>query len=98
MLLLVSLLKLLNEIALLSMLGQGLLALLAGERRSGNPVYRLLQVVTEPVFRLVRLISPQVVLDRHIPLAAFSLGMSLWLALTLFKISLCLQEGALSCR
>lgn len=98
MLLLFSSLKLLAEIALLAMLGQGLLALLAGAGRAHNPVYRLLAVLTRPAFRLARWISPRVVLDRHVPLAAFALALGLWLLSTAGKISLCLQMGVAQCR
>lgn len=97
MLLLTSSLKLIAEIALLAMAGQWLLGLLAGAKREGNFFYRLLQVLTQPFQRLTRLISPRVVLDRHIPLAAFLLVLSLWLLATVAKINLCLQLGVAQC-
>lgn len=98
MLLLTSSLKLIAEIALLAMAGQWLLGLLAGAKREGNFFYQLLAVLTRPFVRFTRLISPRVVLDRHIPLAAFLLLLSLWLVVTVLKISLCLQLGVGQCQ
>ncbi|MBT9457622.1 MAG: hypothetical protein IV097_13470 [Burkholderiaceae bacterium] len=98
MLLLTSSLKLIAEIALLAMAGQWLLGLLAGQKREGNFFYKLLQVLTQPFVKLTRFISPRVVLDRHIPLAAFLLMLSLWLVVTVVKINVCLQLGVAQCR
>jgi hypothetical protein len=98
MLLLTSSLKLIAEIALLAMAGQWLLGVLAGQKRNGNFFYRLLQVLTQPFVKLTRAISPRVVLDRHIPLAAFLLMLSLWLVVTVVKINLCLQIGVAQCQ
>ena len=98
MLLLTSSLKLIAEIALLAMLGQWLLGLLAGAKRDSNFFYQLLSILTRPFTRLTRLLSPRVVLDRHIPLAAFLLLLSLWLVVTVVKINLCLQIGVAQCQ
>ncbi len=98
MLLLTSCLKLIAEIALMALAGQWLLGLLAGRQRDGNFVYQLLQVLTRPFVRLTRLISPRVVLDRHVPLATFALLLGLWLLVTLLKIELCLRLGVAQCR
>ena len=93
MLLVVSSVKLVAEIALMALAGQWLLGLLAGSKRDSNLFYQLLQIVTRPFVKAVRFITPRVVLDRHIPLAAFvALGM-LWIIATLAKIQLCLQVG-----
>lgn len=98
MLLFVSSVKLVAEIALLALAGQFLLGLLAGAKREGNLFYRLLQVLTGPFVRGVRLITPRVVLDRHIPLAAFVLLAMVWVIVTIVKINLCLQIGVEHCR
>lgn len=95
---LTSSLKLIAEIALLAMAGQWLLGLLAGAKREQNFFYQLLSILTRPFTRLTRLISPRVVLDRHIPLAAFLLLLSLWLVATVVKINLCLQIGVAQCQ
>ncbi|MBC7832221.1 MAG: hypothetical protein H7Y62_09410 [Hyphomicrobium sp.] len=98
LLLTVSAIKLLVEIALLALAGQFVLGLLAGRRRDGNVFYRVLQVVTSPVVRGVRLIAPRVVLDRHLPIASFVLLASIWLVVTITKIDICLRVGIEQCR
>jgi hypothetical protein len=98
MLWLASSLKLIAEIALMAMLGQFVLGLLAGEKRERNLVYNLLQVLTAPFQRFTRMISPRVVIDRHIPLATFCLLVSLWLFSTAAKISACMQIGIEQCK
>ena len=98
MLLLVSSIKLMAEIAWLALLGQWVLGLLAGRRRDENVFYQLLQLVASPFVKAVRRVTPRVVLDRHIPLAAFMLLLLVWLGATLSKITLCLQAGVAACR
>ncbi len=98
MLLLVSAVKLVAEIALMALLGQGLLGLLAGERRNGNFFYRTLQVITNPFVKAMRMIAPRQVIDRHVPIAAFCLLLVVWMIATLAKINLCLQMGVGQCR
>jgi hypothetical protein len=55
-------------------------------------------VVTRPFTKLARLISPRIVLDRHIPLAAFLMLVSLWVVVTIVKINICLQIGVQQCQ
>ena len=98
MLLIVSSVKLVAEIALMALAGQFVLGLLAGARRDDNFFYRLLQVLTNPFVKGVRRITPRVVIDRHIPLATFVLIAVVWVAVTIVKINLCLQIGVQSCR
>lgn len=98
MLLVATSVKLIAEIALLAMAGQWVLGLLAGRGRESNFFYRLLQILTSPVVKAVRLITPRFVLDRHIPLAAFLALLSVWLVSTIAKINLCLQMGVQACR
>jgi len=98
MLLIVSSVKLVAEIALMALAGQFVLGLLAGAKRDDNFFYRLLQVLTNPFVKGVRRITPRVVIDRHIPLATFVLIAVVWLAVTIVKINLCLQIGVQSCR
>lgn len=98
MLLIVSSVKLVAEIALMAFAGQWLLGLLAGPRRDANLFYRLLGVLTQPFVRGMRFITPRVVLDRHIPLAAFVVLAMVWIAVTLMKIQLCMQIGVQSCQ
>lgn len=98
MLLIASSVKLVAEIALLSLLGQWLLGILAARQRDSNFFVRLFQVLTRPFMRLTRWITPRVVLDRHIALAAFVLLAMLWLMATAVKIELCMQVGVDACR
>jgi hypothetical protein len=63
---LVVILKALNEIALMALLGQGALFVLAGARRHTNVVYTLLKTVTGPIFKATRFIAPRFVVDEHI--------------------------------
>lgn len=98
MLLLVMSIKLVAEIALLSLVGQWLLGLLAGAKRESNFFYRLLGVMTGPFVRGARWLSPRAVLDRHVPLVAFLMLMFVWLFATIFKIQICLEAGVQACK
>lgn len=98
MLLFVSIVKLIAEIALLALVGQWLLGLLAGARRESNLFYQLLATLTRPFVRAARWISPRVVIDRHVPLVAFLLLCFAWIVATMTKISICLQIGVQLCQ
>lgn len=98
MLTLILAIKAVTEIALLALLAQGVLGVLIGGGRLHNPVYRLLQVLSQPLVRMARWLSPRPVQDRHVPLVAFILLMWVWLGATLAKVWICLQAGVNSCR
>jgi hypothetical protein len=98
MLLAVSAIKLIAEIALMALLGQFIVGLLAGAKRDTNLFHQMLSIMTRPFVKGMRLIAPRVVLDRHIPLAAFLLLTMVWIAATLTKISLCLEAGVQTCQ
>jgi hypothetical protein len=98
MLFLVSALKLITEIALMALLGQGLLAILAGDHRESNFVYRIFRSMTSPFIDMARLLSPRVVLDQHLPLVAFLLLACGWIAVTLAKIDICVRIGIELCK
>ena len=72
-LLLLSALRALLQMAILFLLGQGLLALLAGGRRHNNSVYKLFILLTSPVIKVTRKITPRQIIDKHVPLVAFFL-------------------------
>lgn len=97
MLFLATVLKTIAEIALLGLLGQGLLGLLVGERRKSNVFYQLLQKIGQPFVWLARRLTPRVVLDSHMPLAAFCLALLLWLLATAVRVTLCLRVGVAQC-
>ena len=89
MLLLVSAIKLVAEIALFSMLGRWLLGLLAGAGRERNLFYQVLGVLVSPFTAALRVVTPRAVIDRHLPLLAFVALAWVWLFALLEKVSLC---------
>ena len=86
-------LKALTEVAGVAFLGQGVLWVLAGAKREENFVYKLFRTLTSPVTRAARLVTPRIVLDRHIWLVASFWLLVLWIALTAFKIKLVLDAA-----
>jgi hypothetical protein len=70
------LVKLVIEIALLALVGQGVVWMLiraAGQSAEQNVFYRTLQTVSSPFTKLLRRVTPKFVRDRHLPWAALSL-------------------------
>jgi hypothetical protein len=98
MLLLVSSVKLIAEIALMALAGRWLVGILAGGQRDSNVFYRVLDVLSKPFVKGARVITPRFVIDRHVPLAAFGLLCVVWLFSLLMKVQLCLQVGMQQCR
>lgn len=98
MLLLVSAVKLVAELALLALLGQTVLGWLAGAHRDRNVFYQLLALMGRPFVRVAGWVSPPFVLPQHHPLVALCLLSVVWLAATLAKISLCISLGVAVCR
>jgi hypothetical protein len=75
------LLQLIIAIALMGLLAQGALYLLAGANRENNFFYNIARMIPAPFVKLFRLITPKTVADRHVPFATFC-GLSavfLWL-------------------
>lgn len=87
-------LKALTEVAGVAFLGQGVLWVIAGAKRDQNVVYNLFKVVTSPVTRVTRAVTPRVILDAHIGLVAFFLLIVLWLVLTAAKVKMVLDAAA----
>jgi hypothetical protein len=83
--LLVSILRAMVEIAMLSLLGQGILALLAGNKREANPIYQLFRVLTGPVIRLIGKLAPRQIIARHLPFVTFFVLFWLWILLAYIK-------------
>ncbi len=73
------------EFAALILLGQGLVYLLSFGRHEANPVYRLFRLLSSPVTKSVRVITPRQVADRHLPVVGFFLLFWLWFGLVLMK-------------
>lgn len=98
MLTLLNLLQLILYIALLTLLGQGLLFLLAGAKRDTNIFFQLLKIVTKPFTSLVRKLTPSKVADRHVPLITFGLLLLAYVVVTFERISLCVSVNMVGCR
>lgn len=90
-LLLAIILKGLLEVALLVMLGQGLLYVLAGAGRHQNLIYRLFAIVTQPIMKATRFVTPRFVVDGHIGLVAFFLLVALWIGAVALKVHFFIQ-------
>jgi hypothetical protein len=98
MLLGASIVKLIAEIALMALVGRGLVAVLAGARRDANFFYQMLSLLTMPFERVVRLITPRIVIDRHIPLVTFFIMSMIWFVALFAKINACLKIGVELCK
>lgn len=98
MLVLVTTIKLIAEIALMALLGQWLLGLLAGAKRDKNIFYQILEIVGRPFVSVARFLSPKFVVERHLPLVAFFLLLFVWLGATILKIQTCLKIGVELCK
>ena len=85
-------------IALLALVGQGVLYVLAGPKRDTNLFYQLLQIVSKPFTLLVRKVTPKQVADRHVPVVTFFLLLIIYAVVTFEKISLCVEAGMEGCR
>lgn len=92
-LLIVTIARALVEIAGWFMLGQGILYVFAGSRRNENFVYQLFALLTRPVMRITRAITPRIVRDGHIWLAAFLLVLWLWIGLGIAKRYICVAQN-----
>ena len=93
MLLFVSILKAISEILAFSLLGQGILWLIAGHSRDGNFVYKMFTAITRPVMRLARMLMPRFVLDRHIWMVTVLLVFIVWVFAGQQKLKLCVTEA-----
>lgn len=90
---LISAARALVEVAGYALLGQAVLAILAGKARDQNAVYKLMQAVTAPAVKAVRALMPRVVIDRHIPVITFFILFWLWIGLALAKRHVCAAQG-----
>ena len=88
-----SVLRAIVEVTGCIMVGQGLLYVVAGKSRHQNFVYQMFEVVTKPVIKFTRLITPRLIRDDHIPVAAFLLVAWLWIGLAFAKRYVCVSQG-----
>ena len=98
MFLAIVILKSLIELSLMFVVGRFILGLLAGAKRETNVFWQLLDVASKPSLWLTRRVSPKLILDQHIPLAAVSWLIIAWVLVVMLKIDLCLQVGAAACQ
>jgi len=87
-------LKGLAEFAGLLLLGQGLVYALSFGKHETNGVYRFFRLITSPVVRAARTVTPVRVADRHVPFVALMLLFWIWLFLTYTKFSMMLEQAA----
>jgi hypothetical protein len=78
-------LRVLVEIALFSLIGQGILAVLPGVDRQKNPFYLVLKTIASPAWRVARWVSPKFVVDQHIGWVALFILAVLWIGLAIAK-------------
>ncbi len=70
-----------------------MLALWVGHQRLSNPFYKVLQIITGPVVKAARFLSPRCIPDAHVTLLALFLLFCLWILLALLKRRLCGLHG-----
>lgn len=85
---LVVILKGLNEVALMALIGQAALYVIAGSRREGNIVYSMLKTITAPIMKAARWIAPRFIVDQHIAFLALFLLLLLEVILIVLKVKL----------
>ena len=92
-LLLLVIIKALAELAFMFFLGRGALYILAGHKREGNIFYGVLRVVTDPVIRAARFLTPRFVVDAHIPFVAVLIVVWIWLAIVVWALPAMCASG-----
>lgn len=100
MLTFLSIVQLVLSIALLALLGQGLLYALAGAKRESNLFYKLLQLLSKPFTALVRKVTPKQVADTHVPVVTFLLLLIIYAIVSFELMSQCvaLRMAAPECQ
>ena len=78
-------LRILVEIALFALIGQGVLFTLSGASREQNVFYLVLKTLASPAMRFARWITPKYVVDRHVGWVALFLLALLWVGLAVLK-------------
>jgi uncharacterized protein YggT (Ycf19 family) len=90
--LLLSIVHTLILVAGLSLLAQGIVGIFNWRRRHDNVVYQLFSIVSRPVVSVVRLITPRVILDEHVPLVTFLLLVFGYFGVALWHREVCLAD------
>ena len=74
------LIKALIEVAGFAYFGQAIIGLVAGAKREQNLFYSIFKVLTGPISRVVRMVTPRFVPDKHVPFVAFGILIWAWVA------------------
>jgi hypothetical protein len=90
----VVILKGVNEVALMALIGQAALFVLAGARRDTNFIYTVLKTVTSPIMKATRYVAPRFVVDAHIGFLSLFFLLLLEAILIVLKIWLYLDAVA----
>ncbi len=93
-----NIIQLVLYIALLALLAQGALYVMAGARRTSNFMYQLFQSLNKPWFKGVRFLAPKQVADQQVPIVAFFIIAVLYAAVTLAKIEHCVSVAMQGCK
>jgi hypothetical protein len=94
----INIVQALVALALLFLLGQGVLYLLAGASRDNNFVYRMFQVLTKPWLKAARFIAPRQVGDHQLGYVAFFLLAAIYLIVLVIKIDHCMSINMVGCK
>lgn len=94
MLLAAIILKALVEVALLIMVGQGILFIFAGSTRHQNLVYRMFAAATQPIIKATRFITPRFIVDQHVWLVTVFLLAALWVVALALKVHFFVEQAA----
>jgi uncharacterized protein YggT (Ycf19 family) len=93
-----NILQLVLYIALIALLGQGVLYMLAGPKRDTNLFYQLLKILSKPFTVPVRKLTPDKVSDGQVPIVTFFLLLIVYAVVTFEKINLCVEAGMEGCK
>jgi uncharacterized protein YggT (Ycf19 family) len=58
-------------VAATALLGQAMVGIFNWRARQQNVIYKMFELVASPFVKLIRLVTPKIVLDQHIPIATF---------------------------
>ncbi len=84
----ISALRAIVEMLLLCLMGQGILALLAGKKRDGNHVYQLFSLITRGPRAIVAHLLPDGTRASTIALATGVVLLFLWISLAILRKSI----------
>ncbi len=94
MALLLLVLQTLILIAGMALFGQFIVGIFNWGRRHDNFVYQLFAVLTKPVVKVVRAVTPRVIIDGHVPAVAFLLLFMGYFAVGLWHRDVCMDNVA----